>query len=276
MTGSGSLPLVRLLRASHPGPSVAVSLVTVGLAVTAGLGAGRGLLVVAAVLAGQLSIGWSNDLLDVERDRAVGRTDKPAATGEVSVGVLRSACAAALVVCVVLSLLCGWRSGLVHLGLGVAAGWSYNLGLKRTPLSPLPYAVAFGALPSVVTLAAGTLRPAPVWMTATGVLLGISAHLLNVLPDLDDDARTGVRGLPHRMGARTTRVVALVLLTAGTVVAALGPGRPPGWVVAALVVAAVGGVTAAVGVGPPGRHPFATGVVIALLDVVLLVLRSVA
>ena len=41
----------------------------------------RGLLVTAAVLAGQLSIGWSNDLIDARRDRAVGRTDKPLAVG---------------------------------------------------------------------------------------------------------------------------------------------------------------------------------------------------
>ena len=36
-------------------------------------------LVTAAVLCGQLSIGWSNDLVDLARDRAVGRRDKPLA-----------------------------------------------------------------------------------------------------------------------------------------------------------------------------------------------------
>src|SRR3712207_7375206 len=32
--------------------------------------------------------------------------------------------------------------------------------------------------------------------------LGVGAHLLNVLPDLEDDAATGVRGLPHVLGPR--------------------------------------------------------------------------
>ena len=81
----------------------------------------------AAVLTGQLSIGWSNDLVDARRDRAVGRTDKPLAAGAVTERVVRAACAAALAACVVLSLACGWASGLVHLLLGVASGWAYNL-----------------------------------------------------------------------------------------------------------------------------------------------------
>ncbi|MEJ1231435.1 MAG: hypothetical protein WDM88_13540 [Galbitalea sp.] len=31
-----------------------------------------------------------------------------------------------------------------------------------------------------------------------GGLLGAAGHFANTLPDLDDDATTGVRGLPHR------------------------------------------------------------------------------
>ena len=54
---------------------------------------GTAALVVAAVLAGQLSVGWSNDLVDVGRDRRAGRTDKPLATGEASLAVVRGACA---------------------------------------------------------------------------------------------------------------------------------------------------------------------------------------
>ena len=39
------------------------------LSAAQGLDAGRGTTVVAAVLAGQLSVGWSNDLIDLPRDR---------------------------------------------------------------------------------------------------------------------------------------------------------------------------------------------------------------
>ncbi len=42
-------------------------------------------------------------------------------------------------------------------------------------------------------------------------------HLTNVLPDLDDDRRTGIRGLPHRLGATASVSIAV----AGIVVAAV-------------------------------------------------------
>lgn len=260
-----------LVRASHPGPTAAVTLLTAGLAATASHSPVTGILVTAAVLTGQLSIGWSNDLVDADRDRLVGRQDKPAATGSLTIRTLQVATGCSVVACVVLSLLCGVRSGLVHLVLLVGSGWAYNLGLKRTALSPLPYAVAFGALPSVVTLALATPRVAPLWMTVTGALLGVAAHFLNVLPDLADDASTGVLGAPHRLGEAPTRVIALTLLTAGTVVAVVGPGRPPVWaVLGAGACVVLGGV----GAWSRGRLPFAIGATIALVDVVMLVVRG--
>src|SRR5688572_7324843 len=73
-----------LVGAAHIGPALAVTVLSGLLAAAQGLGPGRGALVVAAVLAGQLSVGWSNDLLDLDRDRRAGRTDKPLASGEVS------------------------------------------------------------------------------------------------------------------------------------------------------------------------------------------------
>ena len=42
------------------------------------------------------------------------------------------------------------------------------------------------------------------------------------MPDLDDDVETGVRGLPHRIGARATAVACPVLLGAASLVILLG------------------------------------------------------
>jgi 4-hydroxybenzoate polyprenyltransferase len=120
-----------LARATHPGPAVAVTTVATLLAVAAGAGAGRAALVCAAVLAGQASIGWSNDWLDADRDRAVARADKPVVHGAVTPSLLRRSALAAAAVAVVLSLLLGLVPGLLLLVL-VASGWAYNAGLKRT------------------------------------------------------------------------------------------------------------------------------------------------
>ncbi len=261
-----------LVRACHPGPTAAVTALTALLAAGAGHSLGTGALVTAAVGTGQLTIGWSNDLVDAARDRAVGRPDKPVARGEVSERVVRAAVGVAGVLCVALSLACGLASASVHLLLGVASGWAYNLGLKRTAWSAAPYAVAFGALPAVVTLALPTpVWPAP-WVMVAGALLGVGAHLLNALPDLADDEQTGVRGLPHRLGADVVRRLAPVVLTAASAVALAGPpGRPSPW---AWAVFGLCLVLAAVALTARGKAPFAAAVGIAALDVVALVLST--
>jgi 4-hydroxybenzoate polyprenyltransferase len=260
-----------LARACHPLPTVAVTVLAALLVVAAGGSWGRGVLVVAAVAAGQLVIGWSNDLVDAGRDRAAGRRDKPLASGEVGEPVVRAALGAAVLLTVVLSLLTGWVPGAVHLVLVVGSGVAYNLGLKGTVWSWLPYAVAFGSLPAVAWAGVGQGLPPP-WVLAVGALLGVGAHLLNVLPDLAEDERAGIRGLPHRLGARWTRRLAPVLLLAGAAVVAWGPaGSAPLW--AWLVLGGGGGLAVLAWTGP-GRVPFLASLGMALLNVMALVLRS--
>jgi 4-hydroxybenzoate polyprenyltransferase len=260
-----------LVRASHAGPTVAVTVLTALLALALDLTVGRAALVTAAVFTGQLTIGWSNDLVDAGRDRSVAREDKPVARGEVSEAVVRRAIAVAGLGCVALSMACGWPSALVHLLGGVGSGWAYNLGLKRTAWSALPYAVAFGILPAVVSLAGADRAWPPAWMVATGALLGVGAHLLNALPDLADDARTGVRGLPQRLGARRVRVVAPAVLLVGSAVATVGPAvTVPGWAWVLLGGCVLLAVVAVVG---RGRVPFVAAIGIALVDVVALLAR---
>jgi len=261
-----------LLRASHPGPTVAVTALIGVLAWAVGNTPATIALIVAAVLTGQLSIGWCNDLVDAARDRRVGRRDKPVATGELPESVVRSALAVTTPACVALSLLCGVRSGVTHLLLGVASGWLYNLWLKRTVWSWLPYALAFGSLPAVVTLALPQPVGPPAWMVGAAALLGVGAHLVNALPDLDDDAATGVRGLPHRLGSRVSTVGAAVVLTVASVVTVAGPAGPtPGW---AWVVLACAVALAAVGLSGTGRTPFRATIAIAFIDVAMLTLRG--
>ena len=261
-----------LLRACHPGPATAVTVVLTAYGVSAGLSPARVVLVAAAVFAGQLSIGWSNDLIDAARDRSAGRVDKPLATGELSATTVRLACVLAVLATVLLSLSCGLVAGLLHLGC-VAAGWAYNLGLKATVFSWLPYAMAFGGYPIVVTLAEPGAGPPPWFVPAAGALLGIGAHLVNVLPDLADDEATGVRGLPHRLGHRRASLLAVTSLAAATVVLVLGVVDAVPGAVLALVLAAVA-VLVRLTLVARGRVPFRAAIGIALVDVLLLVVAG--
>jgi 4-hydroxybenzoate polyprenyltransferase len=259
---------VALVRAAHAGPTVVVTAVTGLLAAASRLPRAPAATVTAGVLAGQLTIGWGNDLRDADRDAAVGRTDKPLAAADLSPALVRRALAVAGAACAGLSLAAGRRSAAAHLGLVVASGHAYNLRLKATPASWVPYAVAFGALPAVVTLAGPDPRWPPAYVLAAGASLGVGAHLLNALPDLADDRATGVVGLPHRLGARRSRVLAAALLGLASAAAVLGPpGDPPGWALGALGAAA--GLVGVTLVGR-GRAPFVAAMLLALLDVALL------
>jgi len=174
------------------------------------------------------------------------------------VAAVRTAALLAATACVPLSLALGWRAGLAHL-VAVASAWAYNLGLKATLLSWLPFALSFGLVPNVITLVRHVA--APWWATAAGALLGVGAHAANVLPDLAQDALTGVRGLPQRLGARGASLLAGVcLVTASLVLSPLA-------VVPALLVFVAG-------LRRGGRAVFLSVIAVAGVDVALLIVRG--
>ena len=119
------------------------------------------------------------------------------------------------------------------------------------------------------------LQPTAAWLVAAGALLGGGAHFANVLPDLADDAATGVRGLPHRLGATGSSVAAAVLLLAATLTLVLGPAGPPSWAgwaaaAAAVVVLPLGWYAATRATGRRVAM-FRAVIVVALIDVLLLI-----
>lgn len=272
---------VGLARACHPAPTVAVTALSTVVAAAAGRGPAGCLLVAAAILSGQLSVGWSNDLLDRRRDLAAGRRDKPLAAGAVSPRAVALGCAGAVALCIPLSLAVGWSAGAVHLA-AVAGGWAYNLGLKRTVWSFVPYAASFALLTAFLTLGLpGAPWPAP-WLLLAGALLGVGAHFLNVVPDVEDDLAAGVRGLPQRLGATRAAVVGATLLALSGLLVVLGPPGPvPAWGWAG-IAAVTAGAAGAAGAGAVGhdvrgdRRPFLLALATAGVAVALLVARGSA
>jgi len=267
---------VALLRSTHPGPAAAVTLIVVVLGLGVGLDGWRLALLGIAFAANQASVGLSNDWIDADRDTAVGRTDKPIARGWVSASAVRAAAFTTLALAIAATVPLGWLATLAQ-AVFLASAWSYNVVLKRTAASVLPYVLSFGLLPAVVTLS----LPVPAWPAAwamgLGALLGVAAHFANVLPDLDDDKATGVRGLPHRIGARATGLATWAALFAASVLALVGPvGEVTGvqWAgfVATTVIAIVG--VALVFSRPPSRRLFQLIIAAALVNVVVLALAG--
>lgn len=263
-------------RASHPLPTAAVTVLATVLAALLGARWPTLGILVIAVVSGQLSVGWLNDLVDRHRDRALGRTDKPVAMGQLPAGTVRVAIAVAVSCCVPASLALGLAAGSAHL-LAVAGAWAYNLGLKLTIWSWAPYAFGFGLLPVTVWLAAPVSGLPPWWMVVAAALLGVGAHGANVLPDLSGDRATGVAGLPHRLRPITLRLGMVAALFGALVVLTVGPPGRPGPLAVAALVAAAGLSLIAAGVGGhmlPPRSPFVAAVGVAGLAAFVLVARG--
>jgi 4-hydroxybenzoate polyprenyltransferase len=259
-----------LIITSHPGPSLAITGLTTLLAAQ---GAPHGLgpvLTGPALLAGKLSIGWSNDACDAARDALAGRADKPLARGDISAAAVWTAAGLAAAAGLAMALVIGPVTGGIY-ALAIALGWAYNLGLKSWPASGVAYLLGFGLMPAY---AASTLpgHPAPRWpVTVAAGLLGLGAHFANVLPDLAADKATGVGGLPQRVAARWgsggVRAAAIALLLTASALLLLGATRR--WVaIPGLIAALLLAIASARGAG---RVPFLAAIGIAAVDIVLFV-----
>jgi 4-hydroxybenzoate polyprenyltransferase len=198
------------LGAAHPFPLAMVVLLTalIGVASTGGSpGIGRLALVLLAMLASQLAIGWSNDYLDREAD-ALHQPAKPVPAGLVDARLLPPAIGVALAVCALAGvLLGGWA--LLLLALGTACGLGYNLGLKRSRYSAATFVVAFSVLPMFVWTALDAFEPEFLALYATCLTLPVAAHVANVLPDLETDRAQRRRTIAVALGR--SRAIGLTL-----------------------------------------------------------------
>ncbi|HEV7950724.1 MAG TPA: UbiA family prenyltransferase [Glaciihabitans sp.] len=266
---------VALALSTHPGPTIAVTLITAVLGIAAEVEPARLALLTAAVLANQVSVGWSNDWIDAARDRSVGRTDKPVARGDISAKAVRNAAIISALLAIALTLPLGAAATVTHTVFIISA-WLYNAGLKNTAASVVPYIVSFGLLPLVVTASRAEPAAAAWWAMAAGACLGVAAHFANVLPDLDDDKATGVSGLPHRMGRTPSGITTYLFLMAASCCVVFGAGATSGAVsTIGWVGLVISGIVAATGIilvltREPSRLLFQLIIVGAIVNVTLL------
>ncbi len=213
------LPIVGLLKASHFGPTMLVVTITYVLSRTQ-FSASQSLFIAVAILLGQFFVGWSNDLIDFPRDSAALRLKKPLVAGTITAGTLRIAIVIALLSALIISLVSplGVNGTAIHF-LGLLSATAYNLKLKSTLLSVVPYMVSFGARPWAIYVAAGT-RP-PTWIVLGFILISSAFHFLNVLKDLESDIAQGIMGLPQVLGRKKSIVIAILLAGLGILDAVL-------------------------------------------------------
>lgn len=205
--------ITALLKASHFGPTVLVTTIAFFFAQYYWW-EGPAYLIAFGVFLGQLIVGWSNDLYDYQDDLSHQRIKKPLVAKGISYEELRKWTFWMIPSAFFANLFgpLGIKGGLVYM-LGIACGVGYNFYFKFTALSPLPYAVAFAALPSCIAISK-EITP-PLWMWLGGAIFGVAAHFINVLKDMKKDQQSGIRGLPQRLGSLGSIITAVVLITAG-------------------------------------------------------------
>lgn len=208
--------ILGLLKASHFGPTMAVTVISALLATNLWW-EGPAFVIAFGVFLGQLLVGWSNDLNDYSDDIKHNRTSKPLVSGGISSKQLLLAVKICLPFAIIFNLFgpLGIKGGLIYL-FGVGMGVAYNFYFKSTLFSPLPYALAFAALVSSIVIA--TDQTPPIWLITCGALLGIAAHFANVLKDIDQDLDSKIKGLPQRLGKKASRIICASLLIGTTLI----------------------------------------------------------
>jgi 4-hydroxybenzoate polyprenyltransferase len=223
------------------------------------LAPGRLALLAGLLATNQYAAGALNDAVDVQADIAAGRAaDKPIPSGRIS----RRAVALLALTSGIASLGFALALGPATLALaavGLACAWSYDLLLKGTALSVLPFAIALPLVPLFGYGAAGRFPAVLWWAWPIGALAAVAVHLADALPDVEADRASGVRGLATRLGvARAAALSAAAYAAAGTIALASGlaAGERRAVLAGTALAAALGlaALLAGAGGGPPRRR----------------------
>lgn len=178
---------------------------------------GAAFIVALGVFFGQLVVGFTNDLHDFPDDAKHRRIKKPLVAGTLNEKELRMAIWSCLSIAIILNIFgpLGFKGGSIYL-FGIGCGVAYNFYFKATVFSPLPYFLAFAALPASILISRD--KTPPLWLISSAALLGVAAHFANVLKDLPEDTESGIRGFPQMIGERASRSFTALILISTTII----------------------------------------------------------
>lgn len=195
-----------------------------------------------AMVALQSAIGVLNDVVDAPRDR--GRPDKPLAAGLLGRRAAVVIAVLAAGVGVVLALPSGTATAAVAVAV-LGVGLAYDLSLKGTAWSWLPFAVGIPLLPVFAWVGAvGSLpRPFAILLPAA-FLAGAALAVGNALADAARDRAAGVDSVALRLGSAAWGVHAGLLALVGVIAGAslAGGAAEEGRIPASLAVVAGAGL----------------------------------
>lgn len=161
---------------------------------------------IATLFFSQVVVGVSNDYHDRALDLHA-QPYKPLARGIVT----PHEALALIAIASVLMLAFGISLGPLVLALallGTFAGQLYNFLLRGTPFSWFPYVLGFITLPIFIWVAMERFDVKQLALVPVGLPLLFGVHLAQTLPDIESDARVGVRGFAVALGRERGLIVA--------------------------------------------------------------------
>jgi 4-hydroxybenzoate polyprenyltransferase len=202
-----------------------------------------------AMVAIQAGIGATNDAVDARRD-AGHKPGKPIPAGLVSRQAARRVAVAGFGLGVGLAGLSGGPAALTLALVGIAIGLTYDLWLKGTAWSWLPFALGISILPVFAWVgASGGLPVAFLVLVPAAVAAGAALAIANALVDVERDRAAGSGSIAVALGPTNAwRIHAGLLVLVGlAAVASVGPlgGSATGSVAVALAAVVPAGVALA-------------------------------
>lgn len=211
-----------------------------------------------AMTALQAGIGAVNDLRDATTD-AAGKPAKPIPSGLVPRRSAATVAVVAMAVGIGLSIPSGWGTVAIALA-GLGVGLAYDLWLKGTAWSWLPFAVGIPLLPVYAWYGGtGSLPGAFSILVPAAMASGAALAIGNARADAERDTASGVESIATVLGPRRAWTAQLAIL-AGVGVVAIGSAAAAGATIGQLALvgaAAVVPVVAAIAsreVTPGGRE----------------------
>ena len=166
----------------------------------------------------QLGIGIVNDLVDAPRD-AGRKPGKPIPAGLVPIGPARALAVGCFAAGLGLAALIAPIVGLLAVVV-IAIGLAYDLRLKGTAWSWLPFAVGIPILPVFGWVGAtGALHPAFLVLVPVAVVAGAALAIGNALVDVERDRAAGSSSIAIELGENRAARLGAVLLAAVLAVA---------------------------------------------------------
>jgi len=222
------------------------------VAAIAGAGAGLVAVLAGAMLLLQLAIGAANDWADAPAD-ATARRGKPVPSGLVGRPTAARIAVGATTAGLALAAL-GGPVALAVAGAGLAAGLAYDLRLKSTRWSWVPYTVGVPLLPVFAWVGATGSLPEPfAVLVPIAMLAGAALAVANALADVERDRDAGTETIATVLGmegARRITTALQVVVVTSALASAVALGGDGGWIALAGAGAVV--VLAGLAIGARG------------------------